>query len=263
MRALNVASALAACAVGLTAAPGSLHAQSPQGHGIAGFWSMAPGPTPPRRAATPTETALIAQIREGAVLLADAGATEFPPGDYGGLNVRASLREAAKSYDPENQTTVSLTCRPPGVIYSMQGPFPIEIFEGRDLIVIKLEYFDLVRIVFMNETKHPENWPHSQTGHSIGHWDGDTLVVETASLLPGTLFNNGVDYTENVHLLERFRLADANTLVVTQQFEDAGSFDGTAARIMSFRRGDDHVYPYDCDPTYGLAIDSRQGPNRE
>ena len=154
MRALNVASALAACAVGLTAAPGSLHAQSPQGHGIAGFWSMAPGPTPPRRAATPTETALIAQIREGAVLLADAGATEFPPGDYGGLNVRASLREAAKSYDPENQTTVSLTCRPPGVIYSMQGPFPIEIFEGRDLIVIKLEYFDLVRIVFMNAVSY-------------------------------------------------------------------------------------------------------------
>jgi hypothetical protein len=29
---------------------------------------------------------------------------------------------------------------------------------------------------------------------------------------------------------------------------------------MSFRRGDDHVYPYDCDPTYGLAIESRHGP---
>ena len=177
--------------------------------------------------------------------------------------MRPSLREAAKSYDPENQTDVSLTCRPPGVIYSMQGPFPIEIFEGRDLVVIKLEYFDLVRIVFMNGTKHPDNWPHSQTGHSIGRWEGDTLVVDTASLLPGTLFNNGVDYTENVHLLERFRLADPNTLVVTQQFEDPGSFEGTAARIMSFRRGDDHVYPYDCDPTYGLAIDSRQGPGRD
>lgn len=61
-------------------------------------------------------------------------------------------------------------------------------------------------------------------------------------------------------LVERFRLADANTLIVTQQFEDPGAFEGTAARIMSFRRDDDHVYPYDCDATYGLAIDSRQGP---
>src|SRR5262245_37596245 len=262
MQALKVVSALAACAAALTAAV-SVHAQSSQGHGIAGFWSMAPGPTPPRRAATPVEAELIKQLRDGAVLLADAGATEFPPGDYGGLGVRASLREAAKSYDPENQTDVSLTCRPPGVIYSMQGPFPIEIFEGRDLVVIKLEYFDLVRIVFMNETAHPDNWPHSQTGHSIGRWEGNTLVVETGKLLAGTLFNNGVEYSENVHLLERFRLADANTLVVTQQFEDSDSFEGTAARIMSFRRGDDHVYPYDCDPTYGLAIESRQGPNRE
>ena len=61
----------------------------------------------------------------------------------------------------------------------------------------------------------------------------------------------------------RHHSADMNTLIVTQQFEDPGSFEGTAARIMSFRRGDDHVYPYDCDPTYGLAIDSRQGPDQE
>jgi hypothetical protein len=30
---------------------------------------------------------------------------------------------------------------------------------------------------------------------------------------------------------------------------------------MSFTRGTDHVYPYDCDPTYGVAIDTRQGPD--
>jgi hypothetical protein len=260
MRAVNIFSAIVGCAIAVSLTPQDLHAQSAQGHGLAGFWSMAPGPTPPRRAATPEEAELIARFSKGTVVLADAGVTEFPPGEYGGLDVNASRREAAKGYDPEKQTDVSLTCRPPGLIYSMQGPFPIEIFEGRDLIVIKLEYFDLVRVIFMNETQHPDDWPHSQTGHSYGHWEGDTLVVDTAKLLPGTLFNNGVDYTENVHLLERFRLADPNTLIVSQQFEDPGSFTGTAARIMSFRRGDDHVYPYDCDPTYGLAIESRQRP---
>jgi hypothetical protein len=234
-------------------------AQSPEARGIAGFWSMS-GPMVPRREPTPTEAALMAHFPESAVVLADAGATEFPPGDYGGLAVHERLREAAKDYDPEQQTTVSLTCRPPGLIYSMQGPFPIEIFEGRDLIVMKLEYFDLVRVIFMNETQHPEDWPHSQTGHSIGRWDGDTLVVDTAKLTAGTLFNNGVDYTEDVHLIERFRLSGPDTLVVTQQFEDPGSFDGTAARVLSFARGRDHVYPYDCDPAYGLSIDARQGP---
>lgn len=257
------AALLAAYALGSSVPVATAVAQSPEPRGIAGFWSMSFGAQPPRRAPTPAEAALMAEFPDTAVVLGDAGLTEFPPGDYGGLAVHERLREAAKSYDPEKQTTVSLTCRPPGLIYSMQGPFPIEIFEGRDLIVIKLEYFDLVRVVFMNQTGHPEDWPHSQTGHSIGRWDGDTLVVDTAKLLAGTLFNNGVDYTEGVRLLERFRLADPNTLIVTQQFSDPGSFDGTAARVMSFTRGQDHVYPYDCDPTYGLALDSRQGPEGE
>jgi hypothetical protein len=245
----------------IVAAPATkLAAQSAEPRGIAGYWSMSFGATPPRRMATAAEAALMDYFPDDAVVLADAGSTEFPPGEYGGLAIHDSLREAAKGYDPEQQTTVSLTCRPPGLIYSMQGPFPIEIFEGRDMVVIKLEYFDLVRVIFMNETEHPDDWPHSQTGHSVGRWEGDTLVVDTGKLVAGTLFNNGVDYTENVRLRERFRLADPNTLLVTQQFEDPGSFEGTAARIMSFTRGQDHVYPYDCDPTYGVAIDSRQGP---
>ncbi len=236
------------------------YGQATEGHGISGFWSPGFGPTPPRRPPTPVEAQLMQNFPEGVVVLADVGATEFPPGDYGGLAIHESLREAAKTYNPEDQTTVALTCKPPGLIYSMQGPFPMEIFEGRDMVVVKLEYFDLVRVIFMNETAHPDDWPHSQTGHSIGRWDGDTLVVDTARLQSGTLFNNGVSYSGDVRLIERFRLADDRTLVVTQQFEDPGSFSGTAARVLSFSRGDDHVYPYDCDPSYGLSMDSREGP---
>ena len=249
------------CVAALLSTPQIVTAQAPVGHGISGFWSMAFGALPPRREPTDVEAALMAHFPDAAVVLADSGSTEFPPGDYGGLGVHDHLVEAARDYDPNAQRTVSTTCRAPGVIYSMQGPFPIEIFEGRDLIVIKLEYFDLVRIIFMHETEHPTNWPLSMTGHSIGRWDGETLVVDTVALQPGTLFNNGIEHTADIHLIERFRLSDPNTLVVTQQFEDAGSFTGTAARVISFNRGDDHVYPYDCDPAYGLAIDSREGPN--
>ena len=247
-----------ACAV-LAVAPFAA-AQTPDGHGIAGFWNMSFGAAPPRRPPTPAEAALMAYFPEDVVVLGDAGVTEFDPGEYGGLDIHADLIEAARDYDPYAQTTVALTCKPPGLIYSMQGPFPMEIFEGRDMIVVRLEYFDLVRVIFMNETAHPANWPHSQTGHSFGRWDGDTLVVDTARLIGGTLFNNGVEYTEDVHLIERFRLADENTLVITQEFRDPGSFDGTAARVLSFNRGDDHVYPYDCDPSYGLSMDAIEGP---
>jgi len=239
---------------------GTAMAQAPEPRGIAGFWNMSFGPLPPRREPTPAERELMAFFPDDVVLLGDAGSTEFDPGEYGGLAIHADLRAAARDYDPEAQTTVALTCKPPGLIYSMQGPFPIEIFEGRDMIVIKLEYFDLARVIFMNETAHPPDWPHSQTGHSIGRWEGDTLVVDTVALSTGTLFNNGVDHSENIHLIERFRLAGPDTMIVTQQFEDPGSFDGTGARVLSFNRGDDHVYPYDCDPSYGIDFEAIEGP---
>lgn len=258
LRLLRLSQLLAAA--GLVCIGQTASGQAADGHGIAGFWNMSFGPAPPLREPTQTEAALMRSFPDGVVVLGDAGVTEFPPGEYGGLAIHDALVEAARDYDPEAQTTVALTCKPPGLIYSMQGPFPMEIFEGRDMIVVKLEYFDLVRVIFMNETSHPADWPHSQTGHSIGRWEGDTLVVDTVALQSGTLFNNGVAYSEDVHLIERFRLADPDTLIITQQFEDPGSFSGTAARVLSFNRGSDHVYPYDCDPTYGLAMDSREGP---
>jgi hypothetical protein len=225
---------------------------------ISGFWTIDFGAAPPRRPPTEVEKSLMDRFPTGTIVLGDSGAVEFRPGDYGGVEIDPALREAAKNYDPDVQRTVATTCKPPGVIYSMQGPFPIEIFQGRDLIVMKLEYYDQVRVIFMNEQSHPDDWPHSGTGHSIGRWDGDTLVVDTAYLQPGTLFNNGVDYTENIRLLERFRLGDDGAkLVVTQEFEDPDSFRGRAARVFTLNRGNDHVYPYDCDPSYGVAIESR------
>jgi hypothetical protein len=50
-----------------------------------------------------------------------------------------------------------------------------------------------------------------------------------------------VEHTEDIHFVERFRLADPNTLVATQQFTDPGSFVGTAARMLSFTRAGLHL----------------------
>jgi hypothetical protein len=235
------------------------HAAAAAPPDLSGYWLIPFSPLPPNREATPLERSLIELLDDDALLLADSGLKEFPPGDYGGLAVRPELVAAARNYDPEVQRAVSTTCLPPSIVYAMQGPFPIEIFQGTELVVIKMEYFDLVRIIFMHETEHPENWPHSAVGHSIGRWEGEDLVVDTRFLKAATLFNNGVDHSQSLHLVERFRLSeDRNTLAVTQEFEDPEVFDGKAARIMPFARGTDHVYPYDCDPSYGAAVENRE-----
>jgi hypothetical protein len=123
-----------------------------------------------------------------------------------------------------------------------------------------MEYFDVVRIVFMNQKSHPKEWPRSVTGHSIGHWEGDTLVVDTVGISSATFLNNGLDHSDNIHLLERFRLSpDGKELMITQEYDDPEVFKGHAARFIAMDKGKptDHVYPYDCDPAYGSAIEDR------
>jgi hypothetical protein len=226
---------------------------------LSGYWMISFGPIPPNRPATVLEQSLLNTLDEDTLLLADSGLVEFPPGEFGGLPISAQARAEAATYDIETQRQVATTCQPPSIIYSMQGPFPLEIFQGRDLIVIKMEYFDVVRIIFMNETTHPDTWPHSVSGHSIGRWEGNTLVVETNKIQGATLLNNGLNHSDDLSLTEHFTLApDGKSLLILQEYTDPAVFSGTAARLIPLDKHDDHVYPYACDPSYGAAIDNRE-----
>lgn len=242
--------ALILCLLSLSA---SLQAQPD----LSGYWMISFGPIPPGRAASSFEQSVLDTLDKETLLLADSGLVEFPPGEFGGLNITAKARAEAATYDIETQRHVGTTCQPPSIIYSMQGPFPIEISQGRDLIVIQMEYFDVVRIIHMNKSTHPENWPHSVTGHSIGHWEGDTLVVDTVNIQASTMLNNGLNHTEDLHLTERFAMGPDGNLVILQVYEDPAVFSGKAARLIPLSKSDDHVYPYACDPSYGAAIDNR------
>lgn len=222
---------------------------------FSGFWSSGGG-----RGAGGQMEELLSRIAPGTVFVEDTGATELARGDFGGLAVKPHAVEAALEWDPLDDQTVAAVCVPPSIIYSMQGPFPIEIHQGTELIVIKLEYFDHVRVVFMDGREHPGgDYPHSKQGHSIGHWEGDVLVVDTTHLSPSTLANNGLNHSDQVHLIERFRLTpDGQYLHVTQEFEDPEVLDNRGARYIVFSRGDGHVYPYECDPSYAVDIEARE-----
>jgi hypothetical protein len=117
-----------------------------------------------------------------------------------------------------------------------------------------MEYFDLVRVVFLDGRPHPPAAaPHSRVGHSVGRWEGNTLVVDTTHLTSGTFMSNGFNHSEELHMTERFRLSpDATALWLVQIYEDGAVFDGVAPRYMAFtRRPGEYVYPYDCDPSVG------------
>jgi hypothetical protein len=242
---------LVAC---IACAAGVCSAADLDGHpDLSGFWNLSTRVAP--------DKALIDLLPKGTVMLDDVGPAELPAGDYGGLKVKPKALAAARAWKPLDDMTLSKACRPPSIVYAMQGPFPMEIYQGRDLIVFKLEYFDMVRIIFMDGRKPPEGVPDTKTGYSVGHWDGTTLVVETTHLEAATITNNGLEHSNKVRVLERFRLgADGQTLLSTQEFEDPEVLDGPGARFIGWRRKPGQfVNPYDCDPSFVEQYRQGQG----
>lgn len=74
-------------------------------------------------------------------------------------------------------------------------------------------FMDLERTIHLNEDSHPDTLEASRAGHSIGHWEGDVLVVDTVGFTPGYLLASPVDgvaimSSDQLHTVERFSLSD-------------------------------------------------------
>ena len=213
---------------------------------LSGFWMLT-------RGAPVEDPVLKAAIEPGTVVLADSGALEFGPMQFGGLKLTPAAEAAARAWKIQDDMTVANSCRIPSIVYAMQGPFPIEVFQGTEMTVIRLEYFDMARVIFTDGRKHlPEGAPVTKTGDSIGHWEGDTLVVDTIHLKEATITNNGLNHSDKVHVTERFRLsADGKQLLATQAFEDPETLLNKGVRFITWNRVEgDHVHAYDCDPSF-------------
>ena len=258
-RHLGLAIAAALSLLGLTTQRGA--AQAPAARAshpdFSGYWMLS--------VKIPRDPALMSQLPRGTVVLDDTGPAELPAGDFGGLKVKPAALAAARAWKPLDDMTLSKACKAPSIIYAMQGPFPIEIFQGTELMVMKLAYFDMVRIIFLDGREPPANFPDSPTGYSVGHWEGATLVVDTTHLEAATITNNGLNHSNRAHVIERFRLGQGGeTLLSTQMFEDPEVLDGPGARFIAWKRKPGlHVPPYECDPSfvvnYQQAQDSQAG----
>lgn len=210
---------------------------------------------------SPVAKDMVAKLPPNTVVIADTGVVEFPQNEYGGLKLKPEALAKAQKWKPTDEMKLTRVCLAPSVIYSIQGPFPFEIYQSDQMIVFKYEYFDQVRVVFMDGRGHPPaDAAHTKVGHSIGHWEGDDLVIDTTHILPSTITNNGLDHSENVHMVERYRKLDDGTLLATQWFEDPETLDNNGARIIQWKKiPGQYVNAYDCDPSIALEYQQLDG----
>jgi hypothetical protein len=138
---------------------------------------------------------------------------------------KARLRDLAKSQaDPD--TPAEHCDTPPGLPRVMLWPLPWEIVQARDRVVMIYEYESLVRQIFTDGRKHPSDLDPTYMGHSIGRYEGDTLVVDTIGFNDKTWLDlaGHLPHTEAFHLVERMRRTAHDTLEIDYTIDDPKAY---------------------------------------
>ena len=136
-----------------------------------------------------------------------------------------TLDEKDKGRD--DMDPILLHCAPAGLTRIMVFPRPFEIIQipGRVLMIFEWDHW--VRQIWMDGREHPEDPDPSWMGHSIGSWDGDTLVVDTVGLMGDNktwLDSMGHMHTDAMHVVERIRRVAQDSLEVEYTFDDPKAY---------------------------------------
>jgi len=135
-----------------------------------------------------------------------------------------------------------------------------QIVQTPDYVMILTEMVHDARIIRIGG-KHPPKHIKKWMGDSIGHWEGDTLVVETTNFTEKTRFRNS---TENLKVTERFTRVDDKTLLYRFTIEDPATWTQPWTGEYTWPATDDPIYEYAChEANYSLENILRGARKRE
>jgi len=151
-------------------------------------------------------------------------------------------------HDPDVSVDPTERCIPPGIPRTMFHPLPWEIVQASDRIVIIYEYQSLVRQIFMDGRGHPSDLEPTYMGHAIGKFEGDTLVIDTVGFNDKTWLDlMGLPHTEALHVIERMRRVDHDTLVDDYTIDDPKAYTKSWTAQRTFKlKPDWQIQEYVC-----------------
>jgi hypothetical protein len=119
--------------------------------------------------------------------------------------------------DPE------LKCYMPGVPRAMYLPYPFQIFQGANKVMMIFEFANAQRTISLDKV---DPYPgDAYMGYSVGRWDGDTLVVDVTDFTPYTWFDRAGDFhSDALHVTERYTPMGPNAIRYEATIEDSKVF---------------------------------------
>lgn len=186
------------------------------------------------------------------------------PGERQGLWVPGPARVAdpedvpfqpwAKALYEHRQTTElepHTRCKASGGPRQFVTPYGVEILEIKELQRVYI--FDIggphtFRTVYMDGRSHPDNLSPTNYGHSIGWWEGDTLVIDTVGFNEDFWFERrGLPHTESLHMLERLTRTSHDTMEYRVTIDDPAAYTKPFTGGFELRfRPDSELFEYVC-----------------
>jgi len=164
---------------------------------------------------------------------------------------------------PENRSLAErclfwATAGPP----MLPGPYnnTYQIYQTPDSVMIMSEMIHEVRVIPLNGRAHLPNTIRKWTGDSVGHWEGDTLVVDTTNFNSKTRFR-GSD--ENLHVIERFTRVAANMIKYGFTIDDPTSFTKSWTAELPLAAAPGPIYEYACHEGNYAMVDILSGARAE
>jgi hypothetical protein len=154
------------------------------------------------------------------------------------------------AYRRMNQFEPHTRCKPSGGPRQFLTPYGVEFVELNDLqriFIMDIGGPHTFRTIYVDGRAHPKNLDPSYYGHSVGHWEGDTLVVDTVGFNEGFWFSRGIPHTDRLHMIERFTRTDYNTTKYEVTIDDPGAYTAawTAGFQLRFDQGQE-LFEYVC-----------------
>ena len=133
-----------------------------------------------------------------------------------------------------------------------------QIVQTKDTVMILVKMIHDVRVVRINGTHAPADM-RFWLGDSIGHWEGDTLVVDTTNFNPQVIFRGS---SQNLHVIERFQRVDAKTLLYRATIDDPTTFTKSWTLEYPFTAENQQVFEYACHEGNYALVDILEGARK-
>ena len=152
-------------------------------------------------------------------------------------------------------------CLPPGMPEVMGWPYPIQFLYSPGLVTLAIESDSQVRRIYTDGRGHPADPDPSFNGDSVGHWDGDALVIDTVALNPTTELAPGVGYSDQAHIVERVRKTGPDVLEIVTTVTDPKVLTAPWTTTRRFiRHRDWTIQEYVCEQNNHDSVDAEGRP---